>query len=299
MEISKEIEANIRRIGQQLDNGAEMRVKNGGFIAPGKSPVLPATGTKETHHERGKKPARSPTRPRQRAAAGQGTTGRPRTASPPAPLAHTDLRQCYEAEIGAVVQAYPGAQAWPSEDGLFLLVESRLLAGLERAAVIVLAIRYQPKPALAGWAFWDGLNWIGPRHTNYTDGSICAFDLRDDTWQIGKSLVELLDLYTVWAFRHLHLQVCGRWPGFQSVPLAWDRRRELRGDEFCGCGTKPYKRYADCCQAADWSGMGLRERVQNLLTNRGLKRSPPPEICKFSRERTVPPSLDSVLPIFR
>lgn len=297
MRLSSEIEATIRQIGRLLDQNAEMRIMNGGLVVPSKSTVPLVMGTQETHHVKRKGKARPPTWPRQRAAAGQGSAGRPRATCPPASPAFPNLRERYEAELEAVMQAYPGAQAWPSEDCLFILADSQLVVGLERAAVIVLAISYKPYPAARAWAFWNGLNWIGPRHTNFADGSICAFDPMDDgAWQIGEPLVDLLDLYTLWVFRHLYLHIYGRWPGLQSSPYAWERFLELRSDEFCGCGALPYRLYADCCQGTDRSGRGLRDLMEYMLRGGILERSPPVAICKFARERGTPPAIETVLP---
>lgn len=295
--LSSDLEREIRQIGQHLDQGGELEVMNGGFVAPIKSPVPLVMGASEKCNERGKVSSRPATRPRQGPAAGQGATGRPRAASSPTSPACPDLRQRYEAQLEEVTRAYPGAQAWPSEDGLFIVVESRLLAGLERTAVIVLAVRYRPKVELRAWAFWEGLNWIGPRHTNFHDGSICAFDPRDENaWKIDEPLVDLLDLYTSWVFCQLHLEVCERWPGLQSSPTAWERLLEVRGDEFCGCGRQPYKLYADCCQTADKSGKGLRQLVRHAIRGNTLKRSPPSVICGFARHRSVPPAVALALP---
>ena len=128
--------------------------------------------------------------------------------------------------MSSIEVAYPGTQFWTSNEALWLLVESGVLPGVFPKANFVVGINFAEK-SVKGWGFRGcylvGYEWIGPRHTNFPDGSICAYDIRDATWAFGDSLVELLDLYTLWALRHLHLSTLGRWPGAQSIPHAYER----------------------------------------------------------------------------
>lgn len=125
--------------------------------------------------------------------------------------------------------------------------------------------------------------WIGPRHTNFPDGSICAFDPADSTWVLGDPLVELLDIYTIWAVRHLYLQTFGRWPGRQSVAHAAERVLEFRPDEYCGCA-EGHRLYRECCMTKDLA----RNRIEDSLTffwRTGGFRNPPDAVKKFVSER--------------
>jgi hypothetical protein len=153
---------------------------------------------------------------------------------------------------------------------LWLLSESAILDGLPQRALFVVGISFAWS-MVRSWGFWvsplETVRWIGPRHTNFFDGSICAFEPADGTWDFGDSLVELLDLYTVWALRHLHLQALGRWPGSQAVHHAIERILELREDEYCGCGGSG-KKYADCCKARDSANSRIKDAVQYALTPR-------------------------------
>lgn len=146
------------------------------------------------------------------------------------------------------------------EHGTWLLAESAVLAGLPQAVTFLVALPDTPGAGARAWAFWrrpDGPVWIGPRHTNFQDGSICAFSADDQAWEEGCDLRTLLDLYSVWVLRHLHLAHLGRWPGKQYALLnghphlqAYYRLIECRPDELCGCGSES-RRYAECCRPWD------------------------------------------------
>jgi hypothetical protein len=91
------------------------------------------------------------------------------------------------------------------EGGFWMYTESALLPELGRTVSYLTGVSTD-RHFVKSWAFYSsavGVFWIGPRHTNFPDGSICAFEPRDGTWCFGDSLVELLDLYTVWAIRHI------------------------------------------------------------------------------------------------
>ena len=106
------------------------------------------------------------------------------------------------------------------------------------------------------WGLWCagrvGATWIGPRHTNYVDGSICAFEKDAGTWSFGDSLVALFDLLSVWAIRQLFAESFGRWPGPQASSYPYERLLEFQDTEHCGCA-KPKGRYGQCCKPRDLS----------------------------------------------
>lgn len=58
---------------------------------------------------------------------------------------------------------------------------------------------------LRAWAWWTEGVWVGPRHT-YIDGSVCAFEIRENTWDPGLGVVLLLNLYSVWLAKQLYLR---------------------------------------------------------------------------------------------
>ena len=185
--------------------------------------AVPSTLGKEKHNEPDRK---SSNRPRKGNFRGPGTTGGPWPARETAPLVSTSLQTHYDEELDAIQMAYPGTQVWHQDDGLWLLTKSSLVTDLRQAAIFLTGISYA-QSGVKAWGFWThplaSATWIGPRHTNFPDGSICAFHPTDGTWLIGDPIVQLLDLYSVWAVRHLHLTVVGRWPGPQAVIHPYER----------------------------------------------------------------------------
>jgi hypothetical protein len=117
------------------------------------------------------------------------------------------------------------------------------------------------------WAFWRDGSWVGPRHTNFPDASICAFYLEDQSWEPGDSLVTLFDMYSLWVVRHLHLKLMGWWPGEQVAKERAERVAELEPNEWCGC-VWASGRYADCCQPVDLAEISLGEAIKFNLRPR-------------------------------
>jgi hypothetical protein len=230
-----------------------------------------------------------------------GTAGRQRASGgsrPPgaaASVVGADPRTQVEEQLGGLQEQYPGTQHWRQDDGIWLLIPTRLIPGLDHYAILVLAIQYETG-LVRSWAFWvihmSPPSWIGPRHTN-ADGSICAFDVADGTWTWVKPLVTLIDLYTIWVVRQLHVKAYGRWPGKQAVHVAGEMMLEFDPQEYCGCldGTK---RYADCCMDKHLAGNRIRDSL-NYYWLFGL-RSPPAEVVAFARKQHTPPSIKSLFP---
>lgn len=179
---------------------------------------------------------------------------------------------------------------------MWLLSESSVVQGLDRAATFLVAFCWS-KAAVRGWGFWRDSaitgRWIGPRHTNFPDGSICAFDPADGTWVFGNSIVGLLDLYTVWALRHLHLESFGRWPGPQAVFHPYERRLEFHLDESCGCGSD--KMYRNCCAPRDGARRVVPDFVSFALRFAGGLREPPARVAQFVLNLAQPPPIFTVM----
>jgi hypothetical protein len=185
---------------------------------------------------------------------------------------------------------------WMQDKGMWLLVPSRLLSGLRQHALFLVGVSYGGA-AVRSWAFWRDpvvrLAWIGPRHTNYPDGSICAYEPSDDTWIYGDPLVELLDLYSVWAVRHLHLLSFARWPGAQAVHRPYERLLEINAEEHCGCGGPAS--YAECCRPADSASDRIRDAVDFMFWSGGASRSPPRAVVDFAARQGGLDSLNELL----
>jgi hypothetical protein len=304
----KDTEVALREIGEQLDSFSFVYVKNGGLVVPSGPALLPRIlGTEK---ENGKsRETRSETGPRAGTPAWQGSAFGPRApgdgSRPPgetASVVGAGVREIYEDELNAVQRAYPGTQHWMQDDGMWVLAESSLLPGFFPKANFLVGISFANR-SVRSWGFWGasaiGYSWIGPRHTNFPDGSICAFEQQyDRTWLVGDPLIDLLDLYTLWAVRHLHLRDLGRWPGYQAVPHAYERILELKENEHCGCQNS-HKLYGECCRNTDLGGRGLAPNRLALAIDftfrfAGGLRKPPAAVLRFLRDRVVPPSFSNL-----
>lgn len=136
-----------------------------------------------------------------------------------------------------------------------------------------------------------GAAWFGPRHTNYPDGSICAFEKDAETWAFGDSLVALLDLLSVWAIRQLYLESFGRWPGPQASSYPYERLIEFQDTEHCGCA-KLKGRYSQCCKPRDLFYKPLAIACAHITLS-GLRiRQAPPAIVDLVLHGTPPIGLD-------
>ena len=279
----------VAELGRQLDQGRFPEVFDGGLIAPSSVAATHFMGAENDHA--GFKPL---TEGSQAPAPSQ----RPSPSPPDWPpsdatsLERPDFGVFYEKQLTQVRTAYPNTNSWPDPDGIWLLSESSITPELDRAALFLTAISSSAR-AVRAWAYWREsaftVRWIGPRHTNFPDGSICAFDPVDLTWAFGDPIVPLLDLYTVWALRHLHLELLQRWPGPQSVCHPYERRVEFRPGENCGCGSnRPYEL---CCKTSDASGSKVEQAVSFLMHTRGGRRDPPCNLSRVALGIAIPPPI--------
>lgn len=286
--------ADLKLIGRQLDEYVFPAVADSGLVVPNESPVPPNfMGTRndcERQDTNG-----SATGSWKGPAGGQRQTcGAPGSAPQ---LTCGSLRAQYQAETPQVVSAYPGTQAWKRPEGLCFRIPCELLSGLGRRDVLILALRLDcAYPLVRGWAFWDGSTWIGPRHTNYPDGSICAFKNAKRVWRPGEPLIQLIDIYAVWMLRHLHLEVFGRWAGPQSVDSAYERLSELHPDELCGCNKEDGRRYGDCCRPGDVAGKAAAAFGTFFARTGGVRRGPPNAVSRLAARRSSP-NVEEMIPV--
>jgi hypothetical protein len=268
---------------------------NGGVLVPSDVAVIQSTLGKEKSHVTEGTARRSAAGPWSRTARWERPPGRPWASSNAPSVFGSAVQKNYEKELDAIHKAYPSTQLVHQGEGIWLISKSALLDGLRQHAIFVTGVSFAWS-MVRSWAFWgDPLVtplWIGPRHTNFFDGSICAYEPSDGTWVFGDSLVELTDLYTVWALRHLYLQSFGRWPGHQAVHHPIERILELHDDECCGCGTSG-KLYGHCCKANDSARNRVADAVQFALSP---PRCPPQSIVRVVRNGDIPPALCDVIP---
>lgn len=172
------------------------------------------------------------------------------------------------------------------DHGLWIVVTSKPLGTDGPQVTFVLGYPYSPKVDPRAWAFWkvgDFPKFIGPRHTNFPDASICAYGPDDGAWSRTDGVVALVDLYSTWVVRQLYLQHFGRWPGKQHGATALYRRTEFRSDEWCGCGSGA--RYGECHEELDRAlsdAEACAEHVKTMGSEYG-PRKPPKSVMKFVR----------------
>ena len=264
----------LNRIGAALDKGLACAVYDKGSVWPAAEPEdaskagtllqeVRRNGAERT--ERATRSARSAAGARPRAAAG-GPAQEPAAQCSPAPI-FSGLRgngnnSALLQSTDAALRAYPQFTARSASSGLWIAGPVQPVADLPVRVTIALYVSFgvESAPGAAAWAWWDGGVWIGPRHTNHADGSICAFEPRDATWGPSRGLLPLLDLHCVWVVKQLYLRAYGQWPGRQILHTAFERLTEHLPGELCGCGSD--RQYTDCCRAADLhreSGAVLRE----------------------------------------
>ena len=285
----------VRMLGLHLDRGIFPVVLDGGVVAPSGATVPQYLGA-ETQNVGTRPfpftPGASSSGTASAAPSSEATT---RPPGAPASIERSSIRARYEDELDFVQAAYPGTRIWHDEDGMWLLSESSVVEGLDRAATFLVAFCWS-KAAVRGWGFWRdsamAVRWIGPRHTNFPDGSICAFDPAAETWVLGSSTVALLDLYTVWALRHLHLEWFGRWPGPQAAFHSYERRVEFHPNESCGCGSD--RIYRDCCAPRDAARRVVPDFVSFALRFAGGLRVLPPGMAQIALNAVSPPSVASL-----
>ncbi len=286
-------------IGRQFDQGISPLIWAGGVVTSNDSenPLYwqegithePRQATRQTQRQ-----GRSETGSRKGASRWQGSPSRAGTTSPYSKSVHPDVLAFYSDQLSSVNASYPGTLVWYQEAGFWLLSQSDLLDGCDRKALFLTVVPYDTRKSIQCWAFWDktiGIEWIGSRHTNFPYGSICAFDPKEGVPWGARNLVTYLDLYTLWAVKHLYFERFARWPGKQSVPHLYERVLELDGQEMCGCEADTGKLYADCCQKADMDSDILKHAIKYSMVACGGLRNPPDEIVSFALNRDNPPSM--------
>lgn len=276
----------LKEIGQQLDRNIYPVANDGGFVTPCKTAAVINQG--EDSRYENERPKRSETRPWQRATTWQRSTDKT------TPLVCPDVVKWYQSEQDALSKAYPKTQVWKQPEGLIVLTESAILKGLSTPAIFVISIPMDLNLRVKGWGFWGisniSVEWIGPRHTNFPDGSICAFEPADNTWRIGDSLIDLIDYYTLWALRHLYLREYRSWPGHQSIHWQYERFLEVKSEEYCGCENFD-NRYGECCEANDKKSNLIKTAIRFMTDCYDGHRRPPNSISQFAVIGNSPPAL--------
>lgn len=299
--------AALQRIGEGLDARRPVRVQNNGIVMLDPEHASPAV--QEKCYEQGQGTRRSAARSRQRPPGRKGSTSGSR--SPRTRPRISSLSASYQQQLEDVQAAYPGAQLKLDQHGVWLSAQSQILSDLGQEAIFLIALPDTPDVEPRGWAYWNQggkVKWVGDRHTNFFDGSVCAYSIvKDRAWSPGDDLRTLLDLYSVWALRHLHLELIGRWPGRQHAlldhegrPVPYYRLVEFQDAELCSCDSGA--RYGACCKTLDlkhnfWDAM---QHFKALHQGRGIRdRRPPNLVTRHMANGAVVPDLCDVHELLR
>jgi len=197
--------------------------------------------------------------------------------------------------LAALVDAYPGTTVRTAPKALWVSSRVKPVIGLEGGRLLSLILSEGlDRPVVRTWAWWDTGLWIGPRHTNYPDGSVCSFEPADGTWSGDDDLVPLWDLYSVWVARQLHLGLFGFWPGGQVLHTAHERLRDQAPQELCG-GCRSFRPYSECHYRADLRVDPL-QRVAQFVRRFGAEQNRPPKaVTAFAfGSRAEPPTLEEI-----
>ena len=301
--LTPEVRAVLLELGAALDGHKPLQVHNHGVVAMVEE-FLSTNQAKENGNERQCK--RRPTAGSwEGSARRKGQTSGPRTSRSTPRLSGGDLRKAYEEQVTRLADAYPTLQTFPENDGMWLLAKSEIVSNLQRGAAFLVALPYLGGAGPKAWGYWTsdaGTTWMGPRHTNFQDGSICAFSPGEGAWSEDGDLRTLFDLYSVWALRQLYLESFGRWPGKQyslsgeDVRMqAYYRLVECKDDELCGCGSENRK-YADCCKWSDqqFDITQLMTLFLKRVENGFASRRPPVSITNYIEGRSSMPAIVDV-----
>ena len=286
--LNEEADRTLRIIGKQLDLDVFPLVRSGGYVAPSSLTTYYTNRDKEQYDERSKSRG-SATGSRKGTTGGQGPAGGSGSAGKTESSVFTDLASAYCEQLDDIETAYPGLRVWQQPGGIWLLISAGLIRGSLITARFLVAVPFDDRVPMA-WAFWGDGSWIGPRHTNFKDGSICCMHIPDNTWAVGEPLVDLLDLFTLWAVRHLYVRLFGRWPGRQVAILRHERLTEISDDELCGCGSAiPY---GACCKKDDLKRNKMYVAIEFVLY--GRERAVPKCIWRFVNGQSEPPQFDEL-----
>ena len=280
----------LQKIGLDLDRNIFPTVGQNGVVMPVDAQNHSIQLSTEIHYETAQKQAFSEAQSWQRPPLRRTQTLQSRASCSAASFVCPVFRAQYTDELDIISSAYPGLKFWMQDRGMWIRYVSELIQGEMKKAVFLCSVPFDPRLRVQSWGFWNGCAWIGPRHTNLPDGSICAFNPLDGSWKHGDSILALLDIYVVWAVRHLHLLRFGRWPGAQVAHLKYERLTEQRTGELCGCGSLKSS-YAECCMSKDMATLKVSDAIEFVLQG-GVRRMPPVEITGFLKNQNNPPQIN-------
>jgi hypothetical protein len=282
--------AKVRAVGGALHEGRLIGADNHGEIVV----LEDDAGEKETDN------ARRSEEGTRGSASGSGE----RPPGPQAP-AHSSRsvggrrRAHYQAEVKTLRPQYPGTHFRIDDLGLWIVVPAFPVGRSGPQLTLIMAVPDDPNVRILTWAFWASdthCSWVGHRHTNYPDGSACAFAPDGGAWSDGEPLVSYADRICEWSVRHVFCWLEGYWPGPQDAMCRYYRVREGRPQERCFCHSG--KTYFECCRPLDLLQSRTSDREEFMSNCNGLdigEQRPAKQLYDFAMGlRPKPPKMKKV-----
>ena len=174
----------LRRIGDMLDQDMYPHVSINGQVTPGPDQSVHEPGNCKGEQDHAVRTATRTHGPE--AGQGKGTAAggaADETGTETFLLSESGLTDALRRDLGAAAGVYPSMRIRVAPPVVWLLTLNRPILGLPDSAYVLTCLSLDPRlplrgqgRTLASWAWWDLGVWIGPRHTNYGDGSICSFE---------------------------------------------------------------------------------------------------------------------------
>lgn len=280
--------AQIDNVGAALFAGRPLQVGHRGLVSI--RPIVEVASEKGLKNDEGQRAHRSAARTWQ---GRQGSRGSP---DPDSALIGF-VRARYRAQVSELNSHYPGVRAWDETNGTWLAVRAVTLGLGGPQALFVVSIPKDLGVRISSWGFWeigDQAVWIGHRHTNFPDGSICAFPPDSHFWRDGDALVSYVDLLSEWCFRQLFYAIHNVWPGPHEGRWRYYRLATTRPGECCS-RCKALTLYEECCRDRDLAESRNSDKADFLADTDGVEigdQRPHHRILEFaSGKRARPPRI--------
>jgi hypothetical protein len=261
----------------------------GGLIAVGSSTPIDES---ETHGKR-QDLRRPESGSRQRLEGASGGQRQPRPADSASPVIRCSFVR--ELAVRAARADYPGLRFWREVGGSGSWISAPVFpVGSEGPrAEIIIAIPSDPTKRILSWGFWRAqqvVRWIGPKHTNYPEGSICAFPAKSGVWTEDMGLTAYLDRISEWTMRSLYLDIFGLWPGTQEGHDVHYRLCHTHPRECC-TRCQGLVKYENCCRDLDlseWSPRSQERFIAGATCEVG-NQLPPLKLVSWVENMCGPP----------
>ena len=277
----------LEELGEALDIGRPLAVFDGGQVK------FKEARNQEVHHGKRQRTARSAaeSRERQRAQSGRSPrrSGRWKRFAPQNPVLSKRAEAHHVDGLGLLISSYPNTGVINEAEHCWLSVPALPLGEDGPRAIFLILYPTNSHLRIKAWGFWvegPALVPMGPRHTNYPDGTICAFPEDRSIWYRKKGITLLVDLFSEWAVRQLHWHEFGTWPGAQLGPTPVYRLAQFNEAEQCYCGSE--KAYGTCHRDSDMDAVKTNPIQEHIATARflqgvpfGLQR-PPPSVMELA-----------------